>query len=89
MLFVIIIAILKKDLRKHKFALSHFRKLAHENRSLPENIQKIRFIDLRDSVAKLNLASEDCSTDDILSLTIENTLERRLQILKKIVDYLQ
>ncbi len=69
----------KKELRKHKFALSHFRQLARENRSLPEAIQKIRFVDLRDSVAKLNLVSEDGSTDDILSLTIENILERRLQ----------
>ena len=69
----------KKELRKHKFALSHFRKLARENRALPENIQKIRFIDLRDSVAKLNLVSDDAQTDDILSLTIENILERRLQ----------
>ena len=69
----------KKELRKHKFALSHFRQLARENRSLPEAIQKIRFVELRDSVAKLNLVSEDGSTDDILSLTIENILERRLQ----------
>ncbi len=69
----------KKELRKHKFTLSHFRQLARENRSLPEKIQKIRFVDLRDSVAKLNLVSEDGSTDDILSLTIDNILERRLQ----------
>ncbi|MHA1473811.1 MAG: 30S ribosomal protein S4, partial [Promethearchaeota archaeon] len=69
----------KRELRRHKFALSHFRQLARENRSLPEKIQKIRFVDLRDSVAKLNLVSEDGSTDDILSLTIENILERRLQ----------
>ncbi len=69
----------KRELRKHKFALSHFRKLARENRSLPEKIQKIRFVDLRDSVAKLNLVSEDAQTDDILSLTIDNILERRLQ----------
>ena len=69
----------KKELRKNKFALSHFRQLARKNRTLPEDIQKIRFVDLRDSVVKLNLASENAQTDDILSLTIENILDRRLQ----------
>jgi small subunit ribosomal protein S4 len=69
----------KKEFRKHKFQLSHFRQLARSNRTLPEDLQKMKLEELSHGLMKLGLLGENATTDDILSLTIENILERRLQ----------
>ena len=69
----------KKEFRKHKFQLSHYRKLARTNRTLPEEMREVRLNELRSGLVKKGLVSENATTDDILSLTVENILERRLQ----------
>lgn len=69
----------KKELWKHKYQLSHWRKLARETRTLPEDMQKIKIKELVGSLSKYGLVAEDCHTDDILSLSIEMILNRRLQ----------
>lgn len=71
----------KKEFRKHKFQLSHYRKLARENRTLPDGIREERFEEIRSGLEKLGLVGKDATSDDILSLTVENILERRLQTL--------
>lgn len=69
----------KKELWKHKHQLSRYRSLAREARALPEEQQVQRTAELLASVNKIGLVSDNASTDDVLSLTIENILERRLQ----------
>jgi small subunit ribosomal protein S4 len=69
----------KKEFWKHRWQLSRFRGLARGAKALPEEIQKASIEVLRKSVAKLGLVAEDSDTDDILSLTIDSILERRLQ----------
>jgi small subunit ribosomal protein S4 len=69
----------KKEFWKHRWQLSRFRGLARGAKALPEEIQKASIEVLRKSVAKLGLVAEDFDTDDILSLTIDSILERRLQ----------
>ncbi len=69
----------KKELWKHKFKLSRYRRLAREARALPEEFQAQRIKELLSSLSKIGLVNETSTTDDILSLTIENILERRLQ----------
>lgn len=69
----------KKEFRKHKYQLSHYRQLARSNRTLPEDIRDSRFNELSHGLQKLGLIGEGATTDDILSLSIESILERRLQ----------
>ncbi len=69
----------KKEFRRHKYHLSKMRKLARTNKTLPEEIREIRFVELRDSLVKIGLVNADAHSDDILSLSVENILERRLQ----------
>ena len=69
----------KKELWKIKFKLSRFRQLARESRALPADLQEIRFNELKASLVKLGLIAEDGHADDVLSLTIEHFLDRRLQ----------
>lgn len=69
----------KKELWKHKHQLSRYRRLAREARALAEEQQAQRIAELLASVSRIGLVREGASTDDILSLTIENILERRLQ----------
>jgi small subunit ribosomal protein S4 len=69
----------KKEFWKHRYQLSKFRQHARETRALAEPIQQERFKELSASIQKFGLIGEDAQTDEILSLTIENVLDRRLQ----------
>ncbi len=69
----------KKELWKHKYQLSHFRGLARKIRALPDDIQIERFAELVGHLSKYGIVAEDCTTDDVLSLTIDDILVRRLQ----------
>lgn len=69
----------KKELWKIKYKLSRFRQLARESRALPPELQEARFQELKASIMKIGLINEDAHADDVLSLTIENLLDRRLQ----------
>ncbi len=69
----------KKEFRRHKYQLSKFRQLARSNRTLPEDIREERFAELKNRLMKIGLVNEEAHSDDILSLTVDNILERRLQ----------
>ncbi|UYP48268.1 30S ribosomal protein S4 [Candidatus Lokiarchaeum ossiferum] len=69
----------KKEFRRHKYQLSKMRQLARSNKTLPQEIREDRFAELRDSLVKIGLVNPDAHSDDILSLSVENILERRLQ----------
>ena len=69
----------KKELWKIKYKLSRFRQLARESRALPPELQIARFNELKQSLVKIGLVNEDSHADDVLSLTIESLLDRRLQ----------
>lgn len=69
----------KKELWKHKYQLTRWRQLARESRALPEDLQKQKFGELVRSVMKYGLVAADCHADDVLSLSLENILDRRLQ----------
>jgi small subunit ribosomal protein S4 len=69
----------KTELWKHRSKLSHYRQLAREFRALPENLQKPRIEGLRKSLQSLGLVGATAGIDEILGLTIENLLDRRLQ----------
>lgn len=71
----------KKELWKHKYQLSRWRSLARESRTLPDDLQEANLATIVASLAKYGLVAPDCHTDDILSLTLENILDRRLQTL--------
>lgn len=69
----------KKEFWKHKYQLSRFRQLARESRTLPEDLQKVKFDELVGSLSKYGLVAEGCHADDVLSLNVDNILSRRLQ----------
>ena len=69
----------KKELWKIKYKLSRFRQLARESRALPPELQEARFNELKQSLLKLGLIGAEGQADDVLSLTIEHFLDRRLQ----------
>lgn len=69
----------KSEFWKHRWMLSHFRQLAREARASPEKIQQKQLEELRNHLSKLGLVSKTASFDDILSLKVEQFLDRRLQ----------
>jgi len=69
----------KSEFWKHRFMLSHFRQLAREARASPEKIQLRQLEELRNHLGRLGLVSKTASFDEILSLKIEQFLDRRLQ----------
>ena len=69
----------KKEFWKHRYQLSRFRSLARNARALPPKIQEQRLNELRSSISRLGLIPESAGFDEILSLSIEDILERRLQ----------
>jgi len=69
----------KKEFWKHKTQLSRFREMARKSRSMPEAMQLKRLEEMRSSLGKLGLVSKTAAVDDILSITIDQILERRLQ----------
>jgi len=69
----------KREFWRHKFQLSNFRKKARDLRAAPPNQQEIGFAELVGRLNRLGLVAPDAGTDDILSLSIEDILNRRLQ----------
>jgi small subunit ribosomal protein S4 len=69
----------KKEFWKHRYQLGRYRQLARETRALPEELRHGRFEELKMSLHKYGLVQKDSHTDDVLSLTVEDILERRLQ----------
>jgi small subunit ribosomal protein S4 len=69
----------KKEFWKHKAQVSHFRSLARSYRKLSKEQYEKHINELRGKLAKLGLVGTNATPDDILSLTTEKLLKRRLQ----------
>jgi small subunit ribosomal protein S4 len=67
--------------RKHEIwkAESILRDLRRRARNLAAKRDKVQEKILLDKLSKMGLLNKDASLDDVLSLTVENVLERRLQ----------
>jgi small subunit ribosomal protein S4 len=71
----------KKEFWKHKTQLSRFREMARKSRVLSEVAQAQHLKEMRSSLGRLGLVSANAAIDDILSINIDQILERRLQTL--------
>ncbi|MBN2154570.1 MAG: 30S ribosomal protein S4 [Candidatus Lokiarchaeota archaeon] len=69
----------KRELSKHRFQLSKFRRMARDLKTMPEDVQKIMYNELLSKLHGIALVDSDATTDDVLSLSVENILDRRLQ----------
>ena len=69
----------KREFWKHRYQLSKFRRIARDLKTMPENQQNIAFEELTTKLRSLGLVGSDATTDDVLSLSVENILDRRLQ----------
>jgi len=71
----------KREFWKHKYQLSRYREIARNLRSLSEESQKKGYAEIGSKLSRLGLTGENPNTDDILSLSTEDILNRRLQTL--------
>ncbi len=69
----------KREFWRHRYQLSRFRARAREARSQPERVQQIMINDLRSKLNKIGILGPEAHFDDVLGLTIEQILDRRLQ----------
>lgn len=69
----------KTEFWKHRSQLGHYRKLIRELRTTSEEERKRVFADVSTKLNKLGLVGENPTFDDVLSLKVENFLDRRLQ----------
>lgn len=69
----------KREFWKHKYQLSRLRKIARDVKAMPEELKKIQLEELLGRANRLGLVSSGATSDDVLSLTIEDLLNRRLQ----------
>lgn len=69
----------KTEFWKHRSQLGHYRKLIRELRTTSEEERKRVFADVSGKLNKLGLVGENPTFDDVLSLKVENFLDRRLQ----------
>ena len=71
----------KREFWKHRYQLSRLRQRARQARSQSEEVQALMLKDLRQKLSRLGILGPDASFDDVLGLSIESLLERRLQTL--------
>lgn len=69
----------KKEFWLARAQLSKFRRIARDLKTMPEHQREIAFGELTSRLRSLGLVSQDATTDDVLSLSVENILDRRLQ----------
>lgn len=69
----------KKELWKAEALLRNKRKTARELLALPLEKRRERQKELVESLAKYGILKKDAALEDVLSLTVEDVLERRLQ----------
>ena len=69
----------RTELYKHSYQLTKFRKLARSLRAMPQDRQEKGNTELVGRLSRLGLIGLNSTTDDILSLNIEDILNRRLQ----------
>lgn len=75
----------KRELWKAETELSRIRKQARALLALPHEVRHAKETELLNSLNRMGLVQEDATLDDVLNLTIETLLQRRLQsvVLKK------
>ena len=71
----------KRELWRHRTMLSKFRGIARSLFGMPTSRRKILEKQLLDKLKRLGILSENAVLDDVLDLTVEAILERRLQTL--------
>jgi len=69
----------KRELWRHRTMLSKFRSIARSLLGMPASRRRILEKQLLDKLKRLGILSEDAVHDDVLDLTLESILERRLQ----------
>jgi len=71
----------KRELWRHRTMLSKFRSIARSLLGMPASRRTILEKQLLEKLKRLGILSEDAVLDDVLDLTVESILERRLQTL--------
>jgi len=71
----------KRELWRHRTMLSKFRGIARSLLGMPASRRRVLEKQLLDKLKRLGILSEDAVLDDVLDLTVESILERRLQTL--------
>jgi len=71
----------KRELWRHRTMLSKFRGIARSLLGMPASQRTILEKQLLEKLKRLGILSEDAVLDDVLDLTVESILERRLQTL--------
>ena len=69
----------KTELWKHRSQVSHYRSLTRSLRKLSKEEFETRFAEIRSSLFHLGLVKEDANPDEVLALTLDKILDRRLQ----------
>ena len=69
----------KRELWRHKTMVSNFRSIARSLLGKPEEERKLPEKQLLSKLYRLGILSENAVLDDVLDLTVEDILERRLQ----------
>jgi len=69
----------KRELWKLKTMLSHYRSRARKLLAIPPEVRKKEEEVLINKLYKLGILDENASLDDVLNLTVEDFLKRRLQ----------
>ncbi len=71
----------KRELWRHKTTMSRFREIARSLAGMPEEERRIVEKQLLTRLNRLGILPETAALDDVLDLTLEDILERRLQTL--------
>jgi small subunit ribosomal protein S4 len=69
----------KRELYRHRFTLSKYRALARGLLAKPPEERVVLEKPILNKLAAVKFVTEDADLDDILDLSIDNILERRLQ----------
>jgi small subunit ribosomal protein S4 len=71
----------KRELRRFATELSKIRDVARQTFGLPDDKRKVITSQLLSKLYRMGLISENATIDDVLKLTVEDILRRRLQTL--------
>ncbi len=69
----------KKEIYKVRTQISKIRGIARKLQSASEEVERVRKPELMNKLSKLGIQKNDAKLDDVLGLTMEHILERRLQ----------
>ncbi|MHA2425970.1 MAG: 30S ribosomal protein S4 [Candidatus Thorarchaeota archaeon] len=69
----------KRELWRHKTELSRYRRTARNLLAIPEDERKLPESELVNKLARIGVLTEERVLDNVLDLTLEDVLERRLQ----------